>query len=66
MFQTNSLKNVGGVGFLVNDTLAKWGFEIWPFYSSVLNHSTLEFRDFSKRVPAVENEIILDRRIFER
>ena len=28
MFQTNSLKNVGGVGFLVNDTWAKWGFEI--------------------------------------
>ena len=27
-FQTNSLKNVGGVGFLVNDTWAKWGFEI--------------------------------------
>ena len=29
-FQTNSLKNVGGVGFLVNDTWAKLGFEIWP------------------------------------
>ena len=28
MFQTNSSKNVGGVGFLVNDTWAKWGFEI--------------------------------------
>ena len=33
-------------------------------FASVLNHSTLEFRDFSKRVPAVE--IILDQRIFER
>ena len=31
---------------------------------SVLNHSTLEFRDFSKRVPAVES--LLDRRNFER
>ena len=30
--QTNSLKNVGGVGFLVNDTWAKWGFEIWPLW----------------------------------
>ena len=25
-------KNVGGVGFLVNDTWAKWGFEIWPLW----------------------------------
>ena len=31
-FQTNSLKNVGGVGFLVNDTWAKLGFEIWPLW----------------------------------
>ena len=23
------IENVGGVGFLVNDTWAKWGFEIW-------------------------------------
>ena len=30
-FQTNSLKNVGGVGFLVIDTWAKWDFEIRPF-----------------------------------
>ena len=22
----------GGVGFLVNDTWAKWGFEIWPLW----------------------------------
>ena len=26
------MKNVGGVGFLVNDTWAKWGFEIWPLW----------------------------------
>ena len=24
-------KNVGGLGFFVNDTREKWGFEIWPF-----------------------------------
>ena len=30
-FQTNSLKNVGGVGILVIDTWPKWRFEIWPF-----------------------------------
>ena len=23
------IENVGGVGFLLNDTWAKWGFEIW-------------------------------------
>ena len=33
-------------------------------FTSVLNHSTLEFRDFSKRAPAVE--VMLDRCIFER
>ena len=27
------LKNVGGVGFLVNDTLTKWCFEILIFWS---------------------------------
>ena len=26
------VENVGGVGFLVNDTWAKWGFEIWPLW----------------------------------
>ena len=36
MFQTNSLKNVGGVGFLVNDTWAKWGFEIWTSFGEFL------------------------------
>ena len=25
------IKNVGGIGFLVNDTWAKWGFEMWQF-----------------------------------
>ena len=30
-FQTNSLKNVGGVGILVIDTWPKWHFEIPPF-----------------------------------
>ena len=29
-FQTNRLKNVGGVGILVIDTSPKWRFEIWP------------------------------------
>ena len=28
-FRQILLKNVEGVGFLVNDTWAKWGFEIW-------------------------------------
>ena len=37
MFQTNSLKNVGGVGFLVNDTnWAKWGFEIYAVQRSLI------------------------------
>ena len=30
-FSDKFIKNVGEVGFLVNDTWAKWGFEIWPF-----------------------------------
>ena len=30
-FRQILLKNVG-VGFLVNDTWAKWGFEIWPLW----------------------------------
>ena len=25
----NPISQVGGVGFLVNDTWVKWGFEIW-------------------------------------
>ena len=36
MFQTNSLKNVEGVGFLVKDTWAKWGFEVYGHFSDVL------------------------------
>ena len=29
--QTNSLKNVGGVGFLDIATWANWDFEVWSF-----------------------------------
>ena len=36
------------------------------FFSNVLNHSTLKFRDFSKKAPVIELSLEVDRRIFER
>ena len=30
-FPDKFIENEGRVGFLVNDTWAKFGFEIWPF-----------------------------------
>ena len=53
MFQTNSLKNVGGVGFLVNDTWAKWGFGhfsdfleyFWSYFGDRLaNFGLIDFK----------------------
>ena len=45
---TNSWKNVGGVGFLVIDTWAKWDFEIWPFCglleAKVINLRLIDFQ----------------------
>ena len=47
LFQTNLLKNVGGVGILVIDIWPKWHFEIWPFLwffgSKMVNLGPVDF-----------------------